>query len=159
MQDKNNYNVHVETLAKSAGWGGEGLRDTPVNTTCTLLSSNSEQVYQTSDSNFMQCWCNIIPLSQLLFQSSCLRSGGLGVLVHHQLVVHTKLTLRHTTQKALHDDTTGHMCRQNLTWRIKEKRDRERGGAEREESDVSTCNKSTGVCTREVKWSEPTIML
>ena len=89
------------------------------------------------------------------------------MLVHHQLVVHTKLTLRHTTQKTLHDDTTGHMRRQNLTWgrreteRERERRGREEGGSklEREESDVSTCNISKGVCTREVKWSEPAKML
>ena len=56
-----------------------------------------------------------VPLCQLLFKSSCLWCGWLGVFVHHQLVIHTKLALRHTTQETLHDDTTRHMGRQHLT--------------------------------------------
>lgn len=46
-----------------------------------------------------------LPLVELRLKALGLGSGGLGLLVDHQFIVHSKLTLWHTTEVALHHNS------------------------------------------------------
>lgn len=47
-----------------------------------------------------------LPLVKLRLEALGLRRGGLGLLIYHQFIIHSKLALWHATEVALHHHPT-----------------------------------------------------